>query len=644
MKKKKHDHSKRAMALVVMALLVFGSLGSTSVMAADSDMLIKQWDRLVGSSGTDSLNGTISTMDGNFVSVGSSTGDGSIQKTTARGTTIWQKTFGGSSTEAFNSVTELSDGSLIAVGYSNSPISGDITDSNNGQNDGLLVKFSANGVKIWDKQVGGTRNDEFNEIIPTADGGFLAVGSSKSSASGEISDTNNGNSTSDGYIVKFDAAGNRQWDNLFGCPEADFFFSVIQTGDGGYVAVGTSITLNPNGTNTGGEITDPPAGYTVMPYDGLLVKFNSSGAMVWNDLFGGNGYDDFFGITATADGGFLVVGRTISMGGDITTGEVANGSTPFIAKFNSAGTAQWNRAFTGGGTGLLRDVVEAPDGSILTVGRLSIGDSYNMGGLIAKLTDTGSMVGTLITGGDGVDEFFGMDIDSSGHVVAVGNSTSSQTGDILSTSKGGQDGLMVHYVHLGDAKYSYNVSFEENGGSVVQDQVVVYGDKLTTPVETLRPGFTFSDWYTDSVFSQRFSINGPIIEDLTLFAKWNLHVMINSILSTDHTVSGIGQPGFSVVVTLPNGTKVETKVASDRKWSIQLPKDYQLKAGDKVNAAMYDIFSDGIEVSSNQRTVAAGVTPPDTGDGGMLLPSILLLVCLGFMITMGVRMGLRTNR
>lgn len=643
MKKTKHDHSKRAMALIVMVLLVFGSLGSTSVMAADSDMLIKQWDRLVGSSGTDSLNGTISTMDGNFVSVGSSTGNGLIYKTNVRGMKIWQKTFSGSGSEGFSSVIELSDGSLLAAGSSNGSVGGDVTDPNNGGTDGLLVKFDANGIKLWDKQVGGTRNDAFYDIIPTSDGGFLAVGTSRSAAGGEISDSNNGNNTNDGYIVKFDSAGNRQWDNLFGSDQTEFFNSVIQTSDGGYVVAGSAAAHDFNGTITGGEITDISLDGNY-PHDGLLVKFNASGTMVWNNLFGCTSYDDFYGIASTADGGFLVVGRTVLLNGDVTTGEVADGTTFLIAKFNGAGTAQWNRAFTGGGYGLLRDVAEAPDGSILTVGRIEIGNPLNTGGIIAKLTNTGSLVGTLVTGGDGVDEFFGMDIDSSGHVVAVGNSTSSQTGDILSTSKGEQDGLMVHYVHLGDPKYSYNVSFEENGGSTVQDQVVVYGDKLSTPVETLRPGFTFSDWYTDSVFSQRFSINGPIIEDLTLFAKWNLHVMINSILSTDHTVSGIGQPGFSVVVTLPNGTKVETKVASDRKWSIQLPQDYQLKAGDKVNAAMYDIFSDGVEVSSNQRTVTAAVIAPDTGDDVLLFPVCMLLLLLSMTVMVGVRFGPKTNR
>ncbi len=643
MKKKKHDHSKRAMALVVMALLVFGSLGSTSVLAAETDMPIKSWDRLVGSSGTDDLNGTISTMDGNFVSVGSSNGDGLIQKTSIRGATIWQKTIGGSRSEGFKAVAEMSDGSLIAVGSSNSPIGRDITDPNNGQSDGLLVKFSASGVKIWDKQVGGTRDDGFNDIIPTTDGGFLAVGSSRSLTSGEISDSNNGTSTYDGYIVKFDAAGNRQWDNLFGSSEADFFYSVIQTADGGYVAVGTAVAVNVNATNTGGEITDtPPSG--LMFHDGLLVKFNASGTPVWNNLFGSASYDDIYDITGTADGGFLVVGRTAGLDGDITTGAVTNGTTSLVAKFNSAGAALWNRAFTGGGYTTLRSVVEEPDGSILTVGNFDNGDATIVDGFVAKLTSAGNLVGSIHVGGDGLDTFYGLSVNASGRSVAVGTSTSSQTGDILSTSKGEQDGLMVHFINLGDEQYSYDVSFEENGGSVVQDQVVVYGEKLTTPAETLRPGYTFSDWYTDSIFSQRFSINGPIIEDLTLFAKWNPHVMINSILSTDHTVSGIGQPGFSVVVTLPNGTKVETKVASDRKWSIQLPKDYQLKAGDKVNAAMYDIFSDGIEVSNNQRTVAAGVTPPDTGDGGLLFPVCLFVLLLSLTVMAGVRFGSKTNR
>ncbi len=644
MKKKKHNHSKRVMALVVMSFLVFGSLGSTTVLAAESDMPIQGWDRLVGSNLYDDLCDVIATEDGNFVSAGSQGSDAMLVKTNPQGTIIWKKIVHGSGDDAFSSVTELDDGSLIAVGYSSSSTSGDITDSNNGTLDGLLVKFSANGDKLWDKLMGGSHYEEFKGIIATKDGGFLAVGYSRSSAEGEIIDANNGAgvATSDGYIVKFNSTGTVQWDNLFGSAELDLFFNVIQTSDGGFIATGSAVDVSNDGihTNSGGEITDSPATSGDNPHDGLLVKFDASGHMVWNKLFGSDDDDDFYGITATTDGGCVVVGKTFALNGDITTGEVSNVNTALVVKFDKNGQSVWNRAFTGGGSPLLMDVKPAPDGSFYVAGFTFFGSNYAIyDGILAKISASGSVLGIETFNGENVDTFLGLVVDPRGHLIVAGSTTSSLSGDLQSVSNGWQDGLLVYY---GFDPELFSIVFDENGGSTVPDQVIAYGNKVTTPAESLKSGYTFAGWFANSSFSERFALNAPIIQDATLYAKWYHRVMVNSITSTDRSVSGIGQPGFTVAVTLPSGTKIETSVASDRKWSIQLPKEYQLKAGEKITATMYDIFSDGVEVSSDQRTVAAGVTPPKTGDVGVLIPACLLMLLLSITVMVGIRLGTKT--
>jgi len=522
---KNRNYSKIRTVFIVMMFLLIGTIGSTSVFAAESDMPTLGWDRLVGGDDYDEMNGSTATADGNFVSAGVQSGDGMLVKTSPQGTIIWKKIIGGGGFERLYTVVELSDGSLIAAGYSSTSANGDIADTNNGRGDGLLVKFNSNGDKIWDKLIGGSDNDKFMSIIATKDGGFIAVGASRSSADGEIVDSNNGSGyTDDGYIVKFDAAGNIQWDNLFGSPEEDIFFDVIQSSDGGFIAVGSALDVSDDGvgTNSGGEITDSPAMSGASPHDGLLVKFDASGQMVWNNLFGSNGDDDFYGITATPDGGFVVVGRTLALNGDITTGVVSGGYAALVARFNSSGVAQWNRAFTPGTETTLMDVAKTRDGCFVVVGFTILGDSDGENsGVLAKISGSGNVIGTSDYSGAGIDYFNGVVIDLRGHIIVAGKTTSSQSGDIKSISNGAQDGLLAYY---GFAPELFKIKFEENGGATVPDQVIAYGDKMTMPAEPIKSNYTFAGWYIDEGFNTPFSFSAPIVQDTTLYAKWSKQI------------------------------------------------------------------------------------------------------------------------
>jgi uncharacterized repeat protein (TIGR02543 family) len=645
MKSKKTSYSMARTVLIAMMCLIVGIQGSMSVFAAESDMPVLGWDILVGGSSSDEMSGSTETADGNFVSVGAEYGDGMLVKTSPQGTIIWKKMIGGSGYDKLYSVIELSDGSLIVAGHSNSSASGSITDTNNGSGDGLLVKFNSNGDQIWDKLVGGSDNDKFLSIVATKDGGFITVGGSRSSADGEISDSNNGSENADdGYIVKFDAAGNIQWDNLFGSPEADIFFDVIQTSDGGFIAVGSAVDVSDDNvdTNSGGEITDSPAMPGPKPHDGLLVKFDGSGHMVWNNLFGSTGEDDFYGITATPDGGFVVVGGASAIDGDITTGEVTGGYAALVAKFDSSGIAQWNRAFSVGAETTLMDVAKTRDGCFITTGFAALGDSDGgYSGVLTKIGSSGNVVGTYNYNGTGADYFNSVVVDPRGHILAVGKTTSSQSGDIKSTSNGLQDGLVAYY---GFTPERFDVHFEANGGSTVPDQEIAYGDKVAKPAEPVRNGYSFVGWYTDVAFSNAFSFSAPIHQDTTLYAKWYKNIMLNSIASDHHNISGIGEPGLSVIVSLANGTKLETKVKADGTWLIDLPKNYTLKAGTKVMADMYYKGIDGVEVSSTEKVIIAAAVPPKTGDVQDLFPVWVFGMFLGMIIMRRAFKGPKVRR
>jgi len=71
---------------------------------------------------------------------------------------------------------------------------------------------------------------------------------------------------------------------------------------------------------------------------------------------------------------------------------------------------------------------------------------------------------------------------------------------------------------------SYTVNFDPNGGSIVADQTVPYGELVTAPDVPTKAGYTFGGWYTDSGLSQAFDFdNTTVTADITLYAKWTVN-------------------------------------------------------------------------------------------------------------------------
>ncbi|MFC9710875.1 InlB B-repeat-containing protein, partial [Paenibacillus sp. NPDC056933] len=68
---------------------------------------------------------------------------------------------------------------------------------------------------------------------------------------------------------------------------------------------------------------------------------------------------------------------------------------------------------------------------------------------------------------------------------------------------------------------SYTVNFDSNGGTVVADQTVPYGELAAAPDIPTKAGHTFAGWYHEPELSTPFDLNtASIVQDTTLYAKW----------------------------------------------------------------------------------------------------------------------------
>jgi len=297
---------------------------------------MKQWDKRFGGNSGDRCTSVLLTSTGNYLLAGYSyspvSGDKTqpqinnssdywIVKVNSSGTKIWDKVFGGLQVESVPVVIrECPDGGFAMAGISWSGAGADKTDTLHDtlttsvgfRGDYWLVKIDSSGNKLWDRTFGGASVDWFGDMIVTSDGGLLLGGQTWSQLSGDVSEASRDTSLSwmqqgDFWIVKTDASGNKQWDKRFGGENIEFFNSVQQTQDGGYLLAGASLS------GIGGDKSEAASGA-----DTWLVKTDSLGIKLWDKtIYNQSSYHEH--ALMNADGCIVISTSTTSgIGGDVS--------------------------------------------------------------------------------------------------------------------------------------------------------------------------------------------------------------------------------------------------------------------------------------------------------------------------------------
>ena len=150
------------------------------------------------------------------------------------------------------------------------------------------------------------------------------------------------------YLVLFSSSpATADWDETFGGTEQDRGESVQNTADGGFIIAGSTESKGEGGR------------------DVWLIKTDCRGTVQWDRTYGGSGDDCGHSVRQTADGGYIIVGKTTSYG--------AGEDDVWLIKTDSEGNHQWDRTFgeTGGDVGF--DVQQTSDGAYIVTGYT---DSY----------------------------------------------------------------------------------------------------------------------------------------------------------------------------------------------------------------------------------------------------------------------------
>lgn len=339
-----------------------------------------------------------------------------------------KKMYGGTGTETPRQIQLTTDGGYIISGYTTSNNSGTFYGSTNyGSQDGFVIKLDIGGNMQWQKLFGGTGTfDQLYTVQPTSDGGYILAGSTQSNNTGTLTGISN-NGGVDAWLIKLDANGNVQWQKLYGGNGNDYFYSVFQTADAGFMIAGSSYSSN--GTLTG--LTNNGSA------DGWIMKTDATGNTQWQKLFGGNVTDYFYSIQPANDGGFIASGGSSSLSGTGTLGSTINngGTDGWIVKTDAAGNTQWQKLFGGSGNDVINVMQSASANEYIFGGNSNSGNS----GTLAGINNNGLQDGWVFKTDNNGTQFWqklwgGGDNDAINNLLSLSNGETILAGSVSAAS------------------------------------------------------------------------------------------------------------------------------------------------------------------------------------------------------------------
>ncbi len=113
------------------------------------------------------------------------------------------------------------------------------------------------------------------------------------------------------------------WAKSFTGPDYGAFFDLIQLANGNLITVGATNHLH-----------FPP-----FSGDVLIMQLSPEGETIWEETWGGDGYEQAWAVTPAADGGYLIFGETDSYG--------AGDRDFFLLKTDPTGSEEWFRTYGG---------------------------------------------------------------------------------------------------------------------------------------------------------------------------------------------------------------------------------------------------------------------------------------------------------
>jgi uncharacterized delta-60 repeat protein len=249
-----------------------------------------------------------------------------------------------------------------------------------GSSDALLLKYDSAGNYQWNRTWGGTNIDEGYGVAADPAGNVYIAGKTNSV---------------DAFIAKYDTDGNQLWNRTWGGIWDDQARGVATDSSGNVYITGQGNSFGIGGT-----------------YDAFIVKYNSSGDQQWNRTWGGTEADGARSIATDTSGNIYMAGYTSSFG--------AEGWDVLLVKYNSSGDQQWNATWGGSGYEQANGAAADPSGNVYVGGYTYSFGAGDLDAFLVKYDSSGNQLWNTTWGGASYDSGYGVTTDSAGNVYMAG--------------------------------------------------------------------------------------------------------------------------------------------------------------------------------------------------------------------------------
>jgi len=338
----------------------------------------------------------------------------------------WQRVLGGSRDDYAFTIVPTSDGGFV-LGSNVRSSDGDISGSH-GERELWVVKFDGAKNIVWQRALGGTKNDRGTLVKPTADGGFIVAGTA-SSNNGDLTQRLYKGGESDMWVVKLTSSGAISWQRTFGGSGKDELIAIEEVPGGGYIVSGNTSSVDGDSQGNHG-MQDMWAG-----------RISATGNLVWKRVIGGSGFEHLTDMLLAPNGNVVLAGVTRSpVSGDIST---SYGEQDFwVGILNSSGNLFWKKTIGGSLYEVRLALALSVDGSYFYFSGAGESSDFEFSGshgdldaIVYKFALNGNLIWRRLVGGSGREIVYTMQSTNDGGCILGGVSTSFN-GDLIRTTGG----------------------------------------------------------------------------------------------------------------------------------------------------------------------------------------------------------------
>jgi len=383
----------------------------------------------------------------------------------------WAMSAGGISYSEGKDVVADANGNVYATGYYiNDTIQfGNFQLLNSGSADIYLVKFDPAGNVLNAFHISNSGAEFGQGIALDGNGNLYITGHFTDSlfSIGAVVLTSYGEE--DGFIAKYDTAGNFIWARNFGGINDDQAMSLDVDLNGNCVVTGV---FNSPLLNFGGFQVLNPIPSTLNQY--FIARYDASGNAIWGAA-GGSSLGDFGNAAAIDGSGNAYIAGALIPSSDLQL---------FVSKYNSSGTLLWTQVATGNGNNRaygmdvdnLGNVYIAGEfrGTTCTIGGQTLtnsgGSGLNSDLLLIKLDSNGTVIWAKSEGENfSADNAKAVEVDQFGNIYISGefSATTFNFGPSVLTNNGVSDVYIACYSPAG------TVLWANSGGGPSQE--IVHG-------------------------------------------------------------------------------------------------------------------------------------------------------------------------